>query len=145
MVYEIISFIRLKWRKNGKMDASHLELFGQALLKCSSHLERLVLLNGMKGRDDPHKMTLLPDFLLPFVTKMTHLVALYIIGFRWDPSQEEVDALKQRFTREILANRPAFRMQVGPLWAIENDLDLPRIHYDEIIFPMNLDHTPPRF
>ena len=73
------------------MNGSHLELFGQALLKCSSHLERLVLLNEKCENDDPAKMTLFPNFLLPFVKEMSHMVALYIIGFRWNPSQDEIE------------------------------------------------------
>ena len=138
--------IRLKWEKNGPIDASHLELFDKALRKCS-HLERLVLLNETDGTDDndAHKIVLHSDFLLQLVAEMKKLVALCIIGFDWNPSKEEVEVLKEKFIEEILSIRPSFRMQVGSFWLKVNDPKVPRIHHDEIIFPIDVDRTPPRF
>jgi len=124
------------------MDVSHLQCFGQALLKCSSHLERLVLINKTNERD-PYKLILHPDFLVPFVTKMTRLVCLCLVGFDCDPS--EVQQLNQRFTREILPNRPEFWFYVGPQLPEGNDQTVPRVHYDEIICPIDAFRAPPIF
>lgn len=126
------------------MDLSHLQRFGNALLKCSSRLERLVLINETDERDDDgHKMFLHPNFLLPFVTKMTRLVALCVVGFDYSPS--EVEELNQRFTDEILIDRPAFWFWIGPELPDGNDKTVPRVHYDEIVCPIDASLAPPRF
>ncbi len=92
---------------------------------------------------DPHQMILHPHFLVPFVTKMTRLVCLCLVGFDCDPS--EVQQLNQRFTREILPNRPEFWFYVGPQLPEGNDQTVPRVHYDEIICPIDAFRAPPIF
>ena len=129
------------------MDAAHLQRFGDALLQCSSHLERLVLINEkdmMKDKKDRHKMVLLPDFLLPFVIKMKHLVALCLVGFQM--KRNEVQELKRRFTDEIVPTRPAFWYYLDPQLPEGNDPSIvPRVHYDEIVCPEDAFDVPPRF
>jgi len=139
------SFHSLTWKKNGPMDMSYLQRFGQSLLKCSSHLERLVLINKTDGRreKDPHQMILHPQFLVPFVTKMTRLVCLCLVGFDCDPGK--VEQFYQCFYNEILPCRPAFWLYLGPKLPEGNDKTVPRVHYDEIVCPIDAFHAPPRF
>jgi len=96
--------------RDDQVDVAHLERFFKALLKCSPHFERLVLIKEM---DEGHPMIMLPDCLLQFVKKMTHLVCLCLVGFQVD--QGDVEVLKKRFQDEILPNRPAF----GRMWALK--------------------------
>lgn len=125
------------------MELPHLQRFGSALLKCSSQLERLVLVYKTTDGGDPHKMILHPNFLFPFVTKMTRLVALCLVGF--DCDNIKVEQLNRRFTDEILIDRPAFWFHVHPWLPDGNDKTVPRVHYDEIVCPADALVASPRF
>ena len=133
------------WETNDQIDASHLQRFGDALRKCSPGLERLVLINKTDKRHEknPHRMILHPNFLVPFVKEMKHLVCLCLVGFDCDPS--EVEKLNQRFNGEILIDRPSFWFHVGPKLPEGNDQTVPTVHYDEIVCPIDAFRAPPRF
>lgn len=88
-------------------------------------------------------MILHPNFLVPFVTEMTQLVCLCLVGFDCDPS--EVEKLNQRFTDEILKDRPAFWFHIGSQLPEGNDETVPMVHYNEIVCPIDAYRAPPRF
>ena len=128
-------------------DATHLLHLLQALLKWStSHFERLVLHACEKDRAiDPYRMERqfaeLEDFLLPFTKRMHHLVALCLIGL----PIESTELFHRQITEEVLPLRPAFWYYLGAYYPEENDVNVPRIHYDEILFPINPFDSPPTF
>jgi len=135
-------YFRLKWKKNSEVEGAHVVLLLEALLKCSSHFERLVLIHEA-GENQSNSMVISTDFLLSFVSEMTHLVAICLVGFHFDSIQ--VDVLKKRFTEEVVPHRPAFWFYVGPKLPRGNDTTIPRIHYDEIVRPVEAFYAPPRF
>ncbi len=145
---KILSFIslfhnRLEWNyRTG--DAPHVPLFLKALLKCSTHFERLALIDKDNGCElHPNNPFEQLNSLLSFVSKMTHLVAFCLVGFQID--RKVVEVIKQRLTDEILPDRSAFWFHVGPELPKGNDLSVPRVHYDEVINPIDAYYAPPKF
>jgi len=129
----------------GIIEAPHVQLLLKALLKCSTHFERLVLINETddESQETSNMVPLQSDLLLSFVSKMTHLVALCLVGFDFNPS--EVDLLEKRFAKEVTPKRPAFWFYVGPKLPKGNDTTVPRIHYYEIVNPVDAYYAPPQF
>ncbi len=86
-----------------------------------------------------------PDFeklIVKFVKEMTHLVALGLFGFPFDPSAAE--EIRRQLTEEVVPHREAFWFHLGDQ-PEENDSSVPRIHYDEIIAPIDSFFAPPKF
>ena len=113
----------------------------RALLKCASHFERLVLVTNECGGDNLTEPT--DVLLLPFVEDMKHLVALCLVGFQIVPRVTEV--VKRRLTKEILPNRLPFWFHLGDKLPKENDSSVPKVHYDEVVNPIDAFNAPPEF
>ncbi len=77
---------RLEWRS--KEEVPTILLLLKNLLKCSDHLERLVLCNIESLSDSERELKCPSNFeyiLVDFAIKMDHLVALCLAGFSIDP------------------------------------------------------------
>jgi len=83
------------------------------------------------------------DFLVNFISKMGHLVAFCLTALRLDPSI--VEEVKRRVAEEILPDRPSFWLHLDLDLPKENDPSIPRIHYDQIVNPLNYFDAPPSF
>ena len=83
------------------------------------------------------------EFVVPFAKGMTHLVVLGLIGFPFDPSAAE--EIRRRLSEEVVPHREAFWFDLGENLPTENDTSVPRIHYDEIVAPINPLYAPPKF
>lgn len=70
-----------------------------------------------------------------FALEMDHLVALCLAGLRVDPFT--VAKVRERVEKEILPLRPSFWFHIDRDLPKENDLNVPRIHYDEMVNPPN--------
>ena len=126
---------------------SAVEDFLTNLLKCSSHLKRLVLDDQRDyDRDTPahHPHYDMGDFLFNFISKMELLVALCFTSFRVHP--DVFKELNRRVTEEIVPLRPpSFWFHLGPKPSNANDHSVPRIHSDEIVHPIDWFYSPPKF
>ena len=112
-------------------------------------LKRLVLYEEYDGIDDiewqPANLfnsSLQVEFLFNFVSKMKHLSAV-CISVNLNP--QVIEVLETRFIQEIVPNRPAFWFQLGALCPWTNHSLVPRVHYDEIVSPINYFSSPPKF
>ena len=121
---------------------SDLLLFLKTLRGSSArhHLQRLVLFDNEPGVS-VNPTTLDKDCLVPFITEMGSLVALCLAGFRLDPYDTEV--VNQQISNKILPLRPAFWLYLGLNLPKGNNTDVPRVHYDEIIRPIDWFRSPP--
>ena len=129
----VLSF-SLEWF-NQQDNFSETLLLLQKLLKCSSHFERLPL-HDVCAPSDSAKRQLSSDFgdqVVHFASEMGHLVALCIAGLRVDPVA--VDKVRERVEKEVLPLRPSFWFHMDRDLPKGNDLDVPRIHYDEMVNP----------
>jgi len=133
----------LQW-ENGLENVSEVVVFLKAIRKSSPNLKRLVLY-AEKGDcyRDPCRPTELEDFLITFVKEMPDLVALCLAGFQFHFCA--VDSVKRKFIEEILPTRSAFWCHLGGDLPAENDLSVPRIHYNEIVNPGDWFDSPPNF
>jgi len=121
-------------------DLSDLVAFFKGL-KRSPTLERLVLYAVKDNwKRDPVYNASLQDAILPFVKGMPHLVALGLLGFPIDSCLVE-----QQLIDEIVPNRPAFWSFLGSELPKASDLSVPRIHYEEIVDPIDPYYDSPRF
>ena len=131
---------RIEW--NHRENPSDLHLFLKTLRESSTrhHLQRLVLFDNEPGVL-VNPTTLDKDCLVSFITEMRGLVALCLAGFRLDPDDTEV--VNQHISNKILPLRPAFWLYLGLNLPEGNDTNLPRIHCDEIIRPIDWFRSPP--
>ena len=74
---------------------------------------------------------------------MEHLQALCLAVFWLDPIF--IEEAKRRVFEEILPVRPSFWFHLGHTLPKENDPSIPRIHYDQIVNPLNYFDAPPSF
>lgn len=113
-----------------------------ALLK-SSRLERVVLYEeDVPNR--PWDAELLQNVLLDFVKRMHHLVAFcFITASNIQPGT--VEELNQKFDEFVFPTRPAFWYHVGQELPRATDPTVPRIHYDQIVCPINSNDISPEF
>ena len=132
----------MNWKN--EIEAHHVLLLLKALLKCSTHFERLVLINETNGGSQgaPNIVPVQSALLLSFVSKLKHLVALCLVGFQFD---SPVDVLKKQIAEEVTPHRPAFWFHLGPKLPKGNDVTVPRIHYYDIVSPIDALNAPPRF
>ncbi len=103
----------------------------------SKRLERIVL---YEERDDgskfPWKSQELQDDLFKFVSSMPDLVCFcFITASEIEPGT--VAELKKKFDELIVPIRPAFWCHVDRNLPRATDPTVPRIHYDEIVCPIN--------
>lgn len=105
-----------------------------ALVSCPK-LERLVLFEE-EGPNLPWGDEKLQDILFKFVSSMKHLVAFCFISAS-EYELGSVSELKRKFDEFIIPNRPAFWYHVDRDLPRANDPTVPRIHYDEIVCPIN--------
>ena len=106
-----------------------------ALLACP-RLERLVLINGL-----PNVQL---EFLYQFAKNMEHLIAFCFISFQIKASA--IAELNHKFDDLIIPSRPAFWYYIGnDLNNLVSDPTVPRIHFDEIVYPIDYYQVPPNF
>lgn len=131
---------RLEWNE------SCVEQFLFVLRYCRKtlpKLERLVLVNSSGSLCHP-SYSGLEDLLIAFVEKMPELVALCLVGFQIDPITIKV--ISRRLTEEIVRPlRPSLWFHIGQELPTANDPSAPRIHFDEIVNPLDKFYTPPHF
>ena len=87
-------------------------------------------------------VSLQTEFLFNFAERMEHLIAFCLSV---NINHQVIKVLETRFIQEILPNRPAFWFHLGSSLPRPNDCRVPRVHYDEIISPINYFDTPPKF
>jgi len=87
-------------------------------------------------------VSLQAEFLFNFAERMEHLIAFCLSV---NINHQVIKVLETRFIQEILPNRPAFWFHLGSSLPRPNDCRVPRVHYDEIISPINYFDTPPMF
>ena len=125
---------RLEYNEKAQRQGQSLVL--NALLACP-RLERLVLINGFIPNDQF-------EILYQFAKNMEHLIA-----FCFTSSEMETSAaaeLNQKFYDLIIPSRPAFWYYIGDnLSYLDADPTVPRIHYEEIVCPINYFEIPPNF
>ncbi len=129
---------------------SYLSLLFKALLKCSSHLERFVFLDGRWNeykRDHcscrPNNLLFQANDLVSFVADMERLVAFCLAGIRIDPDIAQI--VVQRLTDEILPLRPALWFHLGKYVPQAGDPCVPRVHFDEILIRVKPHKVQPTF
>lgn len=75
-------------------------------------------------------------YLCDFVITMKNLVAFCFVSYtRFNATS--LSGLNQKFSEMILLSRPAFWFHFGRHLPLANDPNVPRIHYDEIVCPIN--------
>lgn len=114
-----------------------------ALVKCK-RLERLVLFEEESYDPRPWSDEGLEDILYGFVSSMERLVAFCFITAVPLP-QCTRDEIKRRFLEKLIPIRPAFWFHFDTAIPPANDSTIPRIHYDEIVCPINYFEAPPKF
>lgn len=136
-------FHSLEWKyRHG--DVLRLISFLKHLLLSCPRLKRLVLIVDSKGcQEDLHNYTALADSLVDFAKKKENLIALCLAGFEIDCTTAQ--HLRQRLADEIVPLRFPFWFHVGPELPNVIDESVPRIHYDEIVNPVDPYLAPPRF
>ncbi len=104
----------------------------------SKRLERIVLYEEDGEEDDskfPWKSQELQDVLFKFVSSMPDLVCFFFFtASEIEPGT--VAKLKQKFDEFIIPIRPAFWCHVDRTLPRAMDPTVPRIHYDQIVCPM---------
>jgi hypothetical protein len=112
------------------------------LLDCK-RLERIVLYEE-DGPNIPWKSQELQDVLLKFVSSMPNLVCFcFITASEIEPGT--VTELKKKFDELIVPTRPAFWYHVDQSLPRATDPTVPRIHYDQIVSPINYLEMSPEF
>jgi len=81
------------------------------------------------------------DLVVGFATEMDHLVALCLAGFCLNPNA--IRQVNRRVKKEILPQRPAFWLYLAGEVPVGNDPKIPRVHYDEIVNPIDGFYSPP--
>jgi hypothetical protein len=101
----------------------------------SKRLERIVLYEEEDDSKFPWKSQELQDVLFKFVSSMPDLVCFcFITASEIEPGT--VAKLKQKFDEFIIPIRPAFWCHVDRTLPRATDPTVPRIHYDQIVCPM---------
>ena len=143
-----ISLYRLEWLYgsfNDNCEFPSLLNLMKALTFNSSNLpyfERLVLKSGRENKGHSVDFAEVVEFIVPFAKGMTHLVALGLISFPFQPDVAE--EIRRRLAEEIVPGRKAFWFHLGDQ-PEENDTSVPRIHNDEIVAPRDAFFAPPKF
>jgi hypothetical protein len=102
----------------------------------SKRLERIVLYEEEDDSKFPWKSQELQDVLFKFVSSMPDLVCFcFITASEIEPGT--VAKLKQKFDEFIIPIRPAFWCHVANDFPQATDPTVPRIHYDQIVCPIN--------
>lgn len=136
--------IRLQW--DHQENTSDIFLLLEAIRKGCSRLERLVIYqeelrySGQKEGTIPLDAA---DQIVTFAASMQHLSALCLSCLLLDSSVME--ETNRRLAEEIIPIRPSFWFHVGFELPKENDPSVPRVHYDEIVHPINSFDSPPKF
>ena len=134
-----MTYFRLQYEFEGVMPY---QAVLNALLE-TKRLERIVLYEE-DGPNIPLESQELQDVLFKFVSNMPHLVCFCFI------TASEIETgffaeLKNKFDEFILPIRPAFWYHVDQSLPKATDPTVPRIHYDQIVFPINYFEMPPDF
>ena len=132
--FTLLSFhyYRLEWGNKEKL--SSILLLLKNLLKCSDHLERLVLIKSAKFWVDWETSSEMEDLIVGFATEMERLVALCLVGLRI--SSDVVRNIEQRVEKEIIPLRPPFWCHFG--LPASNDPNVPVVHMTEIVDPFGI-------
>jgi len=143
----LFGFYRLEWdeSKHGLNHAGNASQFLFVLRHCREtlpKLERLVLVNSSGAVRNPAHSGL-EALLVAFVEGMPDLVALCLVGFQID--RMAINAINRRLTGDIVPLRPALWFHVGQELPKTNERSVPKIHFDEIVNPLDKFHAPPHF
>ena len=130
-------FNSLNW-KFLQISPAELLSFLNALKSCNK-FERFGLLIGNELNSSDHYAPL-ENSLVKFVKEMPHLVALCLAGLAIDCN----GAVKRRLIEEVLPERPAFWCHLSRNLP-SDDPSIPKIHYEDIVYPMEEWYSPPRF
>ena len=123
---------RLEYNEKAQRQGQSLVL--NALLACP-RLERLVLINGFIPNDQL-------EILYQFAKNMEHLIAFCFTSSGIEASV--IAEINQKFESLKIPSRSAFWYYIGDhLSNLDDDPAVPRIHYEEIVFPGNYFHVPP--
>jgi len=139
----------MRWELNHNDGIAHLLLFLRALMLKSSNMqyfERLVLnvSKSVSYKLNPSHQAEFEELIVPFAKRMTHLIALGLFGFPIDSSVAE--GIRRRLTDEVVPHRPAFWSHLDNSRIPEEiDASIPRIHYDEVVNPIDPFFAPPKF
>lgn len=109
----------------------------------SNRLERLVLYEE-DGPNTPWDDKMLQNALLDFVRRMPRLIAFCFITAS-DIQPTTLGELKRKFDELVLPIRPAFWYHVGQTLPRSTDPTVPRIHYNQIVSPINPSEIAPDF
>jgi len=135
----------LSWRLSDDRGISSLLHLLEALLESSKNLkyfERLVLMVYSRNRYYAFdRNAQFEELIVKFAKGMKKLVCLGIFGFPFKRSS--VRLIQQKLRKEVLPLRPTFWFRVGNELPVENDTSVPRIHYDEMVRPIDRYHVPP--
>ncbi len=121
------------------------------MLGCEK-LERIVLYNfhdedemsrGRSNIADWTNPTQFGDLLVSFARKRERLVLLCLSGFHFQPNA--INDVNRRVEEEVIPDRSAFWLHLGPALPKANNPSVPRIHFDEIINPIDWFYAPPSF
>ena len=133
---------RLQYVENKRETLQRVLPILSALESCPI-LERLVLFEE-KGPYLPWREEKLQDTLFQFVERMKYLVVFcFISGSAFE--RDSVAELKRKFDGLIIPNRPAFWYHVSHNLPSVNDPTVPRIHYNDIVCPIDYYEVSPNF
>lgn len=141
--FTISSFFRLQYVNEYDELMSDQSLNILNTLLESNRLERLVLYEE-DGPNTPWDDKILQNALLDFVKRMPRLVAFCFITAS-DIQPTTLGELKQKFDELVLPIRPAFWYHVGQTLPRSTDPTVPRIHYNQIVSPINPSEIAPDF
>jgi len=108
----------------------------KALLKGSVQLERVALVDAGSGKlpDWKHPPEFV-DFLVDFVTKMTHLTCCCLtfnqLGVKLTKE------IKPRVEKEVVTDRPSLWFHLDRVLPEASDPGVPAIHYHQIVHPIS--------
>ena len=106
------------------------------------HLERFVLYHEVWEEVEAVEFPSLPEFLCQFVLELRNLVALCLVD-KFDAS--DIEPTRRKVMEKIKPSRPAFWFHIGHDLPEGGDPTVPRIHYDDVVNPVNYYHIPPQF
>ena len=126
------------------MEANIVMLF-KTLAKIAPKMERLVLHDEYSYFPNIfwESQTDLGQLIVEFLSKMKNLVAFSFTGYKIEPDVQE--AVRGHVATEILPGSPSFWLHLGKSLPEANDPGVPRVHYDEIVHPIDPYYALPKF
>ena len=129
---------------NSKETEADVFRFLKEVLSNCPLLERCVLNTYRNPKPIPSLVNSgeLKEFLLKFVTKLKKLTVL-CLNWCFVLCHDTTKAIENWLASEILPQRPALWFHLGLI--SRDNLDIPRVLLDEMIYPVNYVFAPPKF